>query len=443
MQKIAQTRNIWNRMREGIGWDSKEYAEANQKMRDTDDHVRAIISGTVVENFQPLTNRSMKDILKSARSNLNRREYAKSVGDLSLFHRCIVDSLDILKEFDDNLSKEHSNFLLQSVTPGSDNYDPEYAQYLEDLRKRFSPKPSGKTAYYSSDLVKEAGITDFMSRFSDRGRELAAWEKRYPHRAKSIKIKTTNMVDISEKLLNLILKTLKVMAKFRDARKIDNWYDETKKIIRAAEAYHKSFQAYYDAELKQLFESREFVAREPDKTETIETVPGGEATNVTDTNNKTRPEITDAILEDIPVTTTSPATPSSPANPNIRGRVRPVPTKIDDLTTPAVPARDRSYYDRMSPAVFPSSVLPSQPMSGGFVGAPPSEFKLPKPEDKEPKQQSLPGIAHTKFFSSLETLSNEHPAVLAKYILKYAKSIQQSDPLIYNKLIDIVKSIKA
>jgi len=399
MQKTAQQRSIFNKMREGIGWDSKEYAEANQRMREADDHVRAIVSGKLEGGFSPLTNRSLKDVLKSARSHLNRREYAKSIGDLALFHKCIAESLDILKKFDDNLSKEHINFLLKSVTPDSDNYDPEYAEYLEDLRKRFTPKETGKTAHYSSDLIKDAGVIDFMSRFSDRGKELSAWEKAYPRRAKLIKNKTASMIEVSEKLLASILTNLKVMAKFRDARKIDHWYDVTKKVINALENYHKSFQAYYDSELKQLFESREFLAKPV-------------------VNPEVRPRVTPA--ETVPGRAPT-VDELANMNPNIRGRVR--PTSLDmPSNVPTIPSLFQPKPDEVA---APTKPLPNMP--------------APKPN---PDQPNLPHVAHEKFFSSLESLSNEYPAVLAQFILKYAESIQQSDPPVYKKLIGIVKSIK-
>ena len=121
----------------------------------------------------------------------------------------------------------------------------------------------------------------------------------------------------------------------------------------------------------------------------------------------------------------------------MRGRVRP-DTVVDDSTgtiidnLPNVPdttfARPRSYYDQMSQQVYPI-------------------YKNIEEDIKPPPPKPLPEIpdlvvAHRKFFSSLEALSNEHPAVLAKFILKYAISIQESDPLIYNKLVSIAKSIK-
>ena len=263
MQKIAQTRNIFNRMREGIGWDNKAMQKANQRMRDTDDQVRAIIAGEAVGTFQPFTEKKLKDIIKSARTHLNKREYAFSIGDVSLFHKCIIAALDVLKGFDDNLTEEHTNFILQSVDPNSEDYDPEYAEYLEDVRERFTKKEPSKTA---SAMVKDAGISDFLSnRLTERGRENAAWAKAYPRRAKLITNKTKNMIEMSEKLLSSILTNLKVMAKFRDARKIEHWYDVVKKFIKSAESYHKSFEEYYDSELKNLLGTRSFISKPSDK----------------------------------------------------------------------------------------------------------------------------------------------------------------------------------
>jgi hypothetical protein len=50
--------------------------------------------------------------------------------------------------------------------------------------------------------------------------------------------------------------------------------------------------------------------------------------------------------------------------------------------------------------------------------------------------------AHTKFYTTLESLSSESPVLLAAYIAKYARAIQATDPSTSIQLFKIAKNIK-
>ena len=70
-------------------------------------------------------------------------------------------------------------------------------------------------------------------------------------------------------------------------------------------------------------------------------------------------------------------------------------------------------------------------MPGGTEGP-------PKPKTEEEKKSS----AHQNFYESLQAMSQESPLILAKYIAKYAASIQTTDPETAVNLFGIAKQIK-
>jgi hypothetical protein len=491
MQKTAAKpgqRTIWNKMREGIGWDSEEYEAANQKMRDADDHVRAIVTAQTNGTFDSENTKSLKDILKSARSNFNIKEYAKSIGDLAIFHKSMTDILNILNGFDNELSKEHRNFLLSTVNPNSPDYDPEYAKYIHDLRKRMEAAnpPTEKKSYYNANLVKEAGIKDFMYRFTDRGRELAAWENRYPKRVKELKRKTLVMLDVSDKTLSIVFNALKEMSRHRSTRKIDDWYDAAKKIMTSANVYHQKFIEYYNLNIQQLLGSQEFLTAIKSEKETLNVDKQQE---VLENTVKSPAEFIDPNI----------VMPNSDISPQVRGRIRPSITEnlsdvssvdpIVNVVEPVVSPTEQKSVEPINPiqqapvepAVKPVQQVLTEPVKPTVKPAEPavkpaepivnpveptvkpvepvveSTVKPAKPSVKpEQKPTGRPAVtpptaaqmamwkkkSHVKFIKSLESLSNEHPIVLAKYIVKYANSIKESDSETYNELVNIVKSIE-
>src|SRR6266403_1952266 len=101
MQKAAQKRSLLNKLREmtnvgGIASEKVFHPEFQQLMdklrNETDDPIRAIVSGEQIgEASPPDDGIGLKDLLKSARSNVNRREYMKAVADLGRFHKKMND----------------------------------------------------------------------------------------------------------------------------------------------------------------------------------------------------------------------------------------------------------------------------------------------------------------------------------------------------------------
>lgn len=482
MQKIAQRMGTWQTIREhtNLGGLAKEnvfdpeFKEIMDKLRDdTDDPIRAIVSGNKIGKASPPDNHSLKDLLKLARSNFNRREYMKCIADLGRFHKRMNDVIKIINSFQYNLDKVHHRFLFDRVTPGSTDYDPEYAEYIKNLKEQFSAPRTAN--YFESSFIKEAGILDFFKNIgTERGRALSAWEKRYPARIKELKTAVKTLLDRSDSLLTKTLSTLKQMASYRASRQVDDYINSASRIAIEYKPYDALFKSVYEKHIKKFVESPEFSG-------TTGTVEPTVTTESTDSSTKVEapeeqqpkaepsenfsqqliglmppslspaPESTSTSLGDLaasPPAASPPATSPQPVNPpdKPKGRVR------KPSATPAGTGAGAELAQRALRQVSPP---PPVPAGTSVAPAPQPATQNPvikidpnlSPERQKELQemlarQSKPAKGHKEFFESLQVLSNEQPAVLAKFILKYAKAIEKSDPITYDNLINIIKSIQ-
>jgi hypothetical protein len=74
-------------------------------------------------------------------------------------------------------------------------------------------------------------------------------------------------------------------------------------------------------------------------------------------------------------------------------------------------------------------------------GVPPTRMSPQEMRSFE-AEHGVTSEAHQKFYHALETLSGESPLLLASFISKYARKIQETDPATSIKLLQIVKRIK-
>jgi len=121
-------------------------------------------------------------------------------------------------------------------------------------------------------------------------------------------------------------------------------------------------------------------------------------------------------------------------NPTVFKEESTVPPAIKVEKSPAISlSQDPGFKELNKPSVSPVAKLVQEP---------------PKKEELKPKVPAgniyvkPKESKYNKFIDSLEKMSNESSAVLANYILKYAKLIENKDPNSAKKLINIVKSIK-
>lgn len=425
MQKTAQKRSLLNKLREmtdvsGIATEkffNPEFKELMERLRtETDDPVRAIVTGEQIGEASPPPDAiSLKDLLKSAKSNINRREYMKAVSDLGRFHKKMDDVVRILSSFKSNVDKVHEKFLFEGI-------DDESKQHLHDLKSRFASR--------NDRLVKEANILDFFTNIAtERGRALAGWEKRYPKQVAKLKGDTAKLLVTSERLLSVTLSVLKGMAQARSVRNPDKYIEASDKIIREYGKYNTSFKDYYSTNVKGFLEKQELIA--PSKTDTGETPKELGNQEVAAPPKGVSPTLIDIPSPDVGQhgTIKAPPIPEALVPPPPGGQLTVSPT--GDSAPPS-----SGTTGLLPPPIHESS----NPPPVAPLAAPPP---LPKMTPEEMRAfESQHRVSHQKFYDSLQKLSNESPAILAMYISKYAKSIQSKDLATAVKLFKLAKSIE-
>src|SRR5580692_7337557 len=120
MDKTAQKRSLLNKIQEGTNIGGKaaekyfapEFERVMNSLRKNDAKIRAIATGQSIEGADPGPDPiALKDLLKSAKSFLNRREYMSAVADLGRFHNKMVSISKVLSEVNLDIDKVHHEFL--------------------------------------------------------------------------------------------------------------------------------------------------------------------------------------------------------------------------------------------------------------------------------------------------------------------------------------------
>lgn len=272
MNKIAQRRKWYNKLREEMGTPaeavtrmfSPEFSRLMDRLREVDDEAR--------EHAVDL-----KDILKTAKSNFNRREYMTAITFLGRFHE---KTESIKKEFLKLIEETdliHNEFLFKDL-------DPEHKKYLsETMSDRYKSKPKAPTApakgKADDGLSKEADVKDWWHNLtSDRGKALKNWEKRFPKRAKEIKRQTEKMLNRSEMFMNFTLSTFKTLTGMRSTRSLEEYLKTAQNFIQKYDAYDAAFAEYFNTNVRSFVESQKKFDASKEQPQEPEGTAGGEAT---------------------------------------------------------------------------------------------------------------------------------------------------------------------
>src|ERR1700722_8619283 len=119
MQKIAQRRGILNKLREmtnvsGVAAEkffNPQFQEVMENLRQVDDNIRSIVSGQSIDSGDPGKDpTSLKKLIQSAKSNLNRREYMTAVAELGRFHKKLFDMITEIGNLHSKVDEVHHQF---------------------------------------------------------------------------------------------------------------------------------------------------------------------------------------------------------------------------------------------------------------------------------------------------------------------------------------------
>lgn len=260
MNKIAQRRGLLNKIRESVnapgeaisGAFSPEFTRLMDILREVDDEAREHAI-------------DLKDILKVARSNYNRREYMTTIAYLGKFH----ERLELVRWQFVKLNKDadaiHNEFLFGDL-------DSEHKTYLFDkMPERYKPKPKTAPVAKADDgLGKEAGVKDWWHNLtSDRGKSLKNWEKRFPKAAKEIKRQTEKMLNRSEMFLNFLMSTFKTLATLRATRKLEEYIKVSGGFVTKYMAYDDAFNEYFNGSVKKYIDSQKEYEKKKEERESI------------------------------------------------------------------------------------------------------------------------------------------------------------------------------
>lgn len=406
MEKIAQKRSILNKLREmtnvsGIAAEkffNPEFKRVMESLREKDDEIRSLVAGTAIGVGDPGDDPvALKDIVKAAKSSLNRREYMLAVSDLGRFHRKMSEIAQRISSLNFDIDKVHHEFLFGSKDKPI--LEDEHKERLQYLKNRF--------AQQHDILVKQAGIMDFFYNIgTKRGRALAAWEKRYPEKAKPLAKQTGIMLNQSEILLEKTLVSLKEMAAARAVRNVDAYMKAASSITKIYDKYHKSFGDYYRGVVQPLIKDMDLMPPTP-------------ATPTKEVD----PLLTAPSSGSVPTLQQGP-TGTMPQGPALNALIPGPPSAPHTIVAPTVDDPDPDS----SPPTLRSGPPPMTPAPGGTT--------IP------PDPTTLKSSEHKDFFNSLKSLSKENPLVLASHIANYARSIQDTDPSIAINLFKVARSIK-
>lgn len=393
---------------------SPELEKVMNSLREADDKIRSVVSGTSVEGQDPGEDMvSLKELYKQAKSNFNRREYITAVNFLGRFHRKMEMVSKMINKLDFDVNQVHHDFLFKDL-------DPEQQSQLEKMRERFA---QGQYRF-----VKEAGIMDFLSNLtSTRGRALAAWEKRYPNQVKKFRNDVKNLLTRSEAMLNTTLNYMKEMASHRATRKVDNFMAAAQKISNTFTNYDKNFEELYGANIKNFVNT--FLDNQKKVQAPSETINDG-AKELANQEVGIPPN---ADYDPTPVSEHPGTIPSSDA-----------PSSQPEGVSPEA---EHAYEEAITPgssALKPPKVpheLEKQTRDTISEGLSHNNLNtISGIPNLDPSNDNV--VAHRNFVHSLETLSSEEPILLAAHIKRYAKKIEGRDPKIAAQLFNVLKCIK-
>jgi hypothetical protein len=422
MNKIAQKqglKNWYERMkdvpfRSAENFFKPELKRVMARLAEVDDVVRSTLSGSKIGKASPEDATSAKNLLKEAKSFINRREYMSAVASLGRFHKKMFDVAQVLKALDLDVNKIHHQFLFNKLPN-------KHREQLEEMRSRFA---TGSPEYF----IKEAGIVDFLRNIgTQRGRALSAWEKRYPKIAAKIRDGASMQLESAQSVLTDSLELLKEMGSNRATSNIDAYLANAKQLINVINKYDtgkNGFRNYYNDVIKPYLDAQAKIEAEEAQEQSTSNAAKSVQNMLVDQSGKNLAEEAAA-----PSSTRIVVDPSIDPDVEISGNA---PTSLP--RPPAIP--NNFPLPRFNPTVPPS--VPSLPHPA--VNAPiPEKYKSDEVAEDlfGPKKD-----AYTAFLDSLEVFGNENPIVLASHISKYAKSIQADQPATAIKLFKIAKSLR-
>jgi hypothetical protein len=407
MDKTAQKRSLLNKLHEmgnipahaAESFFKPELKRVMNTLIDADDVIRSTLAGQKIGKATPEDPVSAKDLLKEAKSLINRREYLSAVANLGRFHKKMQDVSNVLDKLTLNVDSLHHQFLFNKLPS-------KHRQQLEDFEKRIA---SERLPHFT----KEAGIMDFFHNIgTQRGRALAAWEKRYPQVVAKIRDGAIEQLESSQNLLNEVLTLLKEMASSRASRNIDAYLNTSKQVANSFKKFDTGgksggFRGFYNTAVKPWMDKQRQLEQESQAEATSSTAKA--VTNMMEEQGKRNLEQEEGVPEFVTPSVILPPPPAMPTGvESTESEVEPAESTVKTPVVPSLPGTEPKFK--------------SDEIARQLFGTKKSSYEA--------------------FIDSLEVFANEDPSLLAAHISRYAGSIQAEQPEVAVKLFKIAQSLR-
>lgn len=398
MDKFAQKRTFLNKLKEktnlsGMAAEkffNKEFAEAMNGLRKADDNVRKTMLGDIsgLPAFQT------KELLAQVASSLKTREYVDAFTQLGSIHSQFMSIKSEIENLKSEFSKVHEDLLLKNFKE-DDKMSFEEKNKVIERRKNLAELQKRLAISANNQFIKQAFLGDFFKNVgTERGRALAAWEKRYASEVAKWRDGTGRLLDAGKNIYKSMIDQLKVMAKARATRNIDDYINAAGVFMPAIADFNKDFKKYYQDAMLPLLKKLE--------------------------------------LDNPGVVPSETTAPSDPAVKSLQNQEVVSPAAI---TAPQPVVLEPASDTLRNPDVI-SKYIREEALEKAQTN------QLSSLDDTE-SPLTLRSASHAQFYRILEKFASEKPSVLKKLISGYAKKIASSDSKTSVKLLKIASNIKA
>jgi hypothetical protein len=425
VQKIREKLNLGGKLMERF---HGEFAEIMKMLVENDNAVR--------EKAYDL-----KGLIKTARSNFNRREYVACCSDLAKFSNAIEFVFKNFTALEQKVKAAHIDFLFKDVDPTHTEYLTNYEKERAEAKEQ-SEKADEELAAHDQLTPKTAGMSDFFAGFSERGRLLKSWENLYPKFAKKFKAATENVLTRGESLRNDLLQALEEMAGYRAGRKVEAYLTCVQKLLKKIKVFVMHYNKYYNENVKALLES--FNTGKSIDDARMMSGPGGQL-NLTDNSD---PSTSPADLS--PIDSFEKSLQNPPAKKNVLLDLSESP-KSQVSSRPAIDMTgvDSGEVDPFNHLqdLLNDSPKTEAPKSVEVKSDPKKDLDLTEVSDTSKKPLEFKGVvdestdepdAHLQEESTLEDLMNLVSTLYFKTIAEFA-----GKPQVLVRLEDLLKKLNA
>jgi hypothetical protein len=250
MDKIAQERGLLNKLREHSNITGKLLESINPKFQKMMTDLRA-----TDEKIRSYAEQS-KELIKSAKSLVNRRDYLSAASTMSAFHeRCRYIAAE-LDRFVKNIDMDSYDLLLNQFDDEQKErifgYDPNKELNLNEVS-------FAKDMEIYASLEKKAGISDWWHNLTnERAGAMKALEKRFSMSfLKDLKNDSISMFNESQRFLQFLLTSFKKLATALARRKPSSYIDVAKSFTSKFTKYHEVFVNFYKKNITPLKQQHE------------------------------------------------------------------------------------------------------------------------------------------------------------------------------------------